>query len=150
MRIANKYTLIVRNPIVQSDVELVSGQGTRRDPAEVSKIRPNQSGIDDPSLLIAFPAAEKEQAVVAYRASKSKTELPPLKKRVRVFGIAIESWVSSQAMIAEEIERRAMQIVGPRPRDHVNRPIGSEAGTEVKVHGGDLELLHYLLGKAHG
>src|SRR5262249_20616038 len=110
---------------------LIAEKWARSDAAEAGEIRTQDRRIDDAPLFVALPVAEKEDAVPADRAAQCEAELTPLEEGVRVRGIAIERWISGQLVIAEEIERGAMEIVPARARDHVDRSGVREARRQI-------------------
>jgi hypothetical protein len=52
-------------------------------------------------------------------------------------------------VIAEEVKRRAMEIVATRPSNYIDRPGECGAGREVEIHTGDPKLLNSFLRKTH-
>ena len=57
--------------------------------------------------------AEKEQ--------RKPPELLPLKERIWIVLITIEGWISSQVVVAEEIEDVGMRLVASCARNNVDR-----------------------------
>src|SRR5215471_9848539 len=101
----------VRDLPIHAHAELVAEQRSRSDAAEMSKVRPKQSGGDNASLLVTLPVSKEEKAVAANRASERETELPPLEEGIRIGRVALESRIGSQVVVAEEIKSGAMQNV---------------------------------------
>src|SRR5438552_12631961 len=114
----------------------------------MSKIRRYQRSIGDPALLVAFPACKIEYPVPVDRAAQGEPKLPPLEEWVRIGGIAVQSWIGGQLVVAKEIEGRAVKMVGPRAGDHVDRPGVSNTGREIEIYCRQLELLHHFVGEA--
>src|SRR5262245_5560314 len=150
VRIAKKSGVCIRESGVEPDAELIAKRRAPRDAAELRKIRPNKSGIEHAPLLVALPVAKEEDAVAAQGATKRQTKLPSLEERIRIGGITIESRVSRQLVIPEEIERGTMKIVASGSGNHVDCAACSETRRQVEVQRRDLKLLDHLLGEPHG
>src|ERR1700676_2847966 len=92
---------------------------------------------------------EEEQFVLDDWTTNPKARIAPREKRVRVEGAPLQGGVRGHIMIPVEEIGATVKIVTARSRDNVNRSPGCDAGGQIEVHRGHLELLYDFLGKVH-
>src|SRR5262245_22735110 len=134
---------------VESQAELIVEVRTWSDAAERGEVVRQQSRRNNATLLIALPVSKKEHAVSPDRAAEGESELAPLEEWVRIGSVAVERRISSELVVAKEIKRCAVEIVGSRACDDIDRDRRGNTGRQIEVRGRDLDLLNDFLGKAH-
>src|ERR1700722_14983197 len=128
MRVAGERRVRVVDAPVQSQARLIAEQRTGCDAAQVGEIRRRQIAIDYASLFVTLPVSEEENAILANGTSQGETELPPLKERVGIGGVAAQTGVGGQVVVAKEIESRAVKMIISGARHHVDCPGIGNAG----------------------
>ena len=65
----------------------------RKDPAERRKVGSGRLNRRDAPLVVSLVAREKERSVLTNRPANIETELAPPEERVRISGVAAETWI---------------------------------------------------------
>ena len=96
---------------IRPHAELIAISWACRDAAQGSEIGCQQLSANDAPLLIALVRGEVEYAVFPNRAAECETELPALKKRIRIETVARQPRVRGKMMVAKEHEGGTMDVV---------------------------------------
>src|SRR5262245_9857725 len=116
---------------VEAHAELIVEVRAWSDTAERREVRRQQRRGNDATLLIAFPASEKEHAVSPDRAAEGESELAPLEEWVRIGGVAVKRRIRSELVIAKEIKRCAVEVVASRTSDDIDRARRGNTGRQI-------------------
>src|SRR5262245_60574806 len=104
MRVAQECSVRVGDLGIEPKRCEIPEDRTGRNAAELSEVS-HERLTDDTALLVAFPVAEKEEAIMADGPAEREAELSALEKRIGIGGVAIEGGIGGQIVIAEEVER---------------------------------------------
>ena len=104
---------------------------------------------DDGVLVVVFDV-EEEQFVLLDGAGEEGAGLAAGEEGVGGEGVAAEGGVGGEVVVAEEEVGAAVEVVAAGAGDDVDGSAGGDAGGEVEVGGGDLELFDDFLGEVLG
>src|SRR4051812_28172109 len=108
-------------------------------------VQPSKRGIGrldrhHATLVVSLVAGEEERPVAANRSPHGRTELASPEEGVWIPGVAAQTRICREVVIAVEPKSAATIVVAARPRDNIDGAVACQAGGRIEINGRNLKL----------